>query len=62
MCVTKEVPGRVNLKGSRTSALASELNREGGLQYLPRERRDITYVSRLQSMQAAVDQQIQRMR
>lgn len=28
-------------------------------QYLPRERRDITYVSRLQSVQAAVVQQIE---
>ena len=85
MCVTKEVPGRINLRGSmNAAALSRELGAEGrrtsmttskyiysrfsllasvtGIQYLPRERRDITYVSRLQSMQAAVDHQIQRMR
>jgi hypothetical protein len=62
MCVTKEVPGRLNLRGSHLTELARQLNTEGGVQYMPGQRRDVTYVSRLQAMQAAVDKQIQRMR
>lgn len=37
------------------------LNTERADQYLPRQRRDVTYVSRLQAVQAAVDHQLEEM-
>ena len=37
----------------------SSLNVNNEDQYLPRQRRDVTYVSRLQSVQAAVDFQLE---
>eukprot|EP01102_Stenamoeba_stenopodia_P018668 TRINITY_DN6891_c0_g1_i2.p1 TRINITY_DN6891_c0_g1~~TRINITY_DN6891_c0_g1_i2.p1 ORF type:complete len:715 (+),score=225.83 TRINITY_DN6891_c0_g1_i2:79-2223(+) len=54
MCVTTEVEGKLTLKGDHTKHLAS-LNTERASQRLPNERRNVTYVSRLQSVQAAVD-------
>jgi len=62
MCVTTEVPGKVALRGDRTSSLTRL--REAGddqNQYLPGERRDATYISRLQAVQAAVNAQIEDM-
>ena len=44
-----QVTGKVELKGhDRVRALSVSLNEEGEDQSLPRERRDVTYVSRLQ--------------
>ena len=44
-----QVAGKVELKGhDRVRALSASLNEEGEDQSLPRERRDVTYVSRLQ--------------
>ena len=44
-----QVAGKVELKGhDRVRALSISLNAEGEDQSLPRERRDVTYVSRLQ--------------
>jgi len=62
MCVTTEVPGKVVLRGDRTAAL-TRLRGEGDDrdQYLPGERRDATYISRLQAVQAAVNAQIEDM-
>ena len=37
------------------------MNRDREDQFLPRQRRDVTYVSRLQSVQAAIDHQLQEM-
>ena len=37
------------------------MNSERSDQFLPRQRRDVTYVSRLQSVQAAIDHQLQEM-
>lgn len=58
MCVSKPINGRVNLKGDKKSKL-SEFNRfgDGSDQYLEGER-NVTYVSRMQCLQAAIDSQI----
>jgi len=59
MCVTTELVGKkIKLKGDRTQELAS-LNNEGLNQFLPGQRRDVTYVSRLQCVQAAIEGQLQ---
>ena len=63
MCVTSEVPGSVTLKGDRRSA-NNQLRREHGgdnNQFLPGQRRDVTYVSRMQAVQAAINAQIEAM-
>lgn len=61
MCMSQEVEGRVNLKGDRTADMQSLLTQEdGGMhgQWMPGQRRNVTYVSRLQAVQAAVEAQI----
>lgn len=60
MCVTTEVSGNWKLKGDKTSKLMS-LNTENTSQLLPRQRRDVTYVSRLQCVQAAVETQLDKL-
>mmetsp|Transcript_25070 Transcript_25070/g.58183 ORF Transcript_25070/g.58183 Transcript_25070/m.58183 type:complete len:442 (-) Transcript_25070:939-2264(-) len=63
MCVTSEVPGSVTLKGDRRST-NNKLRREHGgdnNQFLPGQRRDVTYVSRMQAVQAAINAQIEAM-
>ncbi|XP_061176776.1 circularly permutated Ras protein 1-like [Saccostrea echinata] len=59
MCVTSTVPGRINLRGS--VARLQSLNTDRSDQHLPNERRNVTYVSRLQAVQAAVDHQLEEM-
>lgn len=61
MCVTTEVPGHVALRGAESLRRAQRMNRDREDQFLPRQRRDVTYVSRLQSVQAAIDHQLQEM-
>ncbi|KAK3593841.1 hypothetical protein CHS0354_011443 [Potamilus streckersoni] len=61
MCVTTEVPGNLKLRGAESLHRAQLLNRERGDQYLPKQRRNVTYISRLQSVQAAVDHQLEQM-
>ncbi|XP_053396238.1 uncharacterized protein LOC123552632 [Mercenaria mercenaria] len=61
MCVTTEVPGHIELRGASGLRRAQALNRERADQYLPRQRRNVTYISRLQSVQAAIDHQLQEM-
>jgi hypothetical protein len=58
MCVTTEVPGKFELKGHDRVQSLSSLNVDRQNQFLPGQRRDATYVSRLQAVQAAVDHQI----
>ncbi|KAL5473515.1 hypothetical protein EMCRGX_G028006 [Ephydatia muelleri] len=58
MCVTTEVPGKFKVKGADTKPGLESLDTEGSDQHLPRERRDITYVSRLQCVKDAVDKQL----
>ncbi|XP_070190102.1 circularly permutated Ras protein 1-like isoform X2 [Littorina saxatilis] len=58
MTITTEVPGHQKLRGSDTiRRLRREMSREGD-QHMPRERRNVTYISRLQAVQAAVDHQL----
>ncbi|XP_046583394.1 circularly permutated Ras protein 1-like [Haliotis rubra] len=61
MCVTTEVPGKLRLRGSGGLKRMQSLNDSHEDQYLPRQKRNVTYVSRLQSVQAAVDHQLEEM-
>ncbi|XP_064628238.1 circularly permutated Ras protein 1-like [Lineus longissimus] len=58
MCVTTEVPGKLKLRGTNALHRMQSFNEGHEDQHLPGERRNLTYVSRLQAMQAAVDFQI----
>ncbi|KAL6079565.1 Circularly permutated Ras protein 1 [Balamuthia mandrillaris] len=56
MCVTTEVMGRHKLKGGQSLLkMQQELNTEGADQFMPRQNKDTTWVSRLQCVQAAVE-------
>jgi len=63
MCVTSEVPGSVKLKGDKATENQALRREHGGdnNQYLPGQRRDVTYVSRMQAVQAAINAQIEEM-
>ena len=56
-----QVPGHVALKGAESLRRAQQMNTDREDQFLPRQRRDVTYISRLQSVQAAIDHQLQEM-
>jgi hypothetical protein len=58
MCVTTEISGSLKLKGDKTQSYR-HLNNENMDQWMPGQRRDVTYVSRLQCVQAAIDQQLE---
>eukprot|EP01114_Cavostelium_apophysatum_P023522 TRINITY_DN888_c0_g1_i2.p1 TRINITY_DN888_c0_g1~~TRINITY_DN888_c0_g1_i2.p1 ORF type:complete len:545 (+),score=140.04 TRINITY_DN888_c0_g1_i2:103-1737(+) len=63
MCVSYEVAGKFQFRGqSHLQKLETHVERnQNGLvadQWLPNERRDITYVTRLQCVQAAIDAQL----
>jgi len=60
MCVTSEIAGKHTLRGGDASKLAS-LNTEGTNQFRPGQNRNVTYVSRLQAVAAAVDAQLELM-
>lgn len=68
MGVSYPVQGKFKLKGEdkvqKLSNLNTERNAHGQLaeQFLPNERRDITYVTRLQCVQAAISAQIEKMK
>eukprot|EP00499_Haloplacidia_sp_CaronLabIsolate_P015706 CAMPEP_0196768958 /NCGR_PEP_ID=MMETSP1104-20130614/233_1 /TAXON_ID=33652 /ORGANISM="Cafeteria sp., Strain Caron Lab Isolate" /LENGTH=932 /DNA_ID=CAMNT_0042139039 /DNA_START=47 /DNA_END=2845 /DNA_ORIENTATION=+ len=62
MCVATEMEGVVALKGDRRGSMRGlRTAGDSGDQHLPGERRDVTYVSRLQAIQAAVNQQLESM-
>ncbi|KAH3766543.1 circularly permutated Ras protein 1 [Pelomyxa schiedti] len=65
MCVTSEIEGVNNIKGSEARRNKARDFTTGfheyGSQYLPRERRGVTHVSRLQCLQAAIEAQIKRL-
>ncbi|XP_065179565.1 uncharacterized protein LOC135810028 [Sycon ciliatum] len=61
MSVTTEVPGRFQLRG-RINSTPGRISGDSLDQRLPNERRNVTYVSRLQAMQAAVDDQLTTMK
>lgn len=58
MTITTEVPGHQKLRGSATLRRLRRENTMEGMQRLPSEARNITYISRLQAVQAAVDHQL----
>jgi Mg-chelatase subunit ChlD len=59
MCVTTEVQGSIQLKGvNGLDKFRRELNEDVGAQWMPGQRQDVTYISRLQAAQAAIAQQI----
>ena len=60
MCVSTEVKGKQKLKGfERVLRQNAELNPEGEEQYLPRQLKDVSYISRLQCVQAAIVAQLE---
>jgi hypothetical protein len=59
--VTTEIEGKHELKGAEARKRLESLNTERADQWAPREKRNVTYVSRLQSVQAAVDAQLAQM-
>ena len=61
MCVSQPYDGKLNLLGDRTkSLLGLRGSGDDHNQRLPREKRGVTYISRLQAVQAAVQHQIDR--
>lgn len=60
MCVTTAVQGKMSLRGDHVRDLARmRAAGDSSDQYLPGEARGVTYVSRLQSVQAAISSQIE---
>jgi hypothetical protein len=57
MCVTQECPRDFKLKVKKDDL--SQFRDDQSDQHLPRERRNVSYISRLQCVQAAVDAQIE---
>lgn len=62
MCVTQEVPGIFKIKGSeRRDRENKELGVDSGYQYGPRDKKNVTHVSRLQCVQNAIESQIEKL-
>ncbi|KAK6171246.1 hypothetical protein SNE40_019475 [Patella caerulea] len=61
MCKSFEVPGRVNLRGSQNKPRFEGFDSDESLenQYLPHQNRNVSYVTSLQAVQAAVDKQLE---
>jgi len=59
MCVTTEIDGKIKLKGFDRLERYRAVHADHGDQYMPSQRRDTTFVSRLQCVQAAVDSQLE---
>jgi len=58
MCVTQEMEGKVKLRGVRDLSDISAFNEDRSDQFFPKQKRNATWISRLQSVQAAVDDQL----
>lgn len=61
MCVTQPVSGKIGLKTSRLSELKKQLGPQEGPQFCPREKKNVTYVSRLECVQAAIESHLSEM-
>ncbi|CAN0319877.1 unnamed protein product, partial [Phaeothamnion confervicola] len=62
MCSTTEVQGRFSLRGNRTGQLAAlRVAGDAAEQRWGQQRRDVTYVSRMQAVQAAVGAELDRL-
>ena len=53
-----QVEGKIQLRGADRLESLQSLNEERESQWLPGQRRNVTYISRLQGVQAAVDHQL----
>jgi hypothetical protein len=63
MCITTEIEGKHKIRGDKLSDLAKSLNENNQVdQWMPNQRRDVTYVSRLQSVQAAIESQLENLK
>ncbi|XP_069130895.1 circularly permutated Ras protein 1-like [Argopecten irradians] len=61
MCITTEVPGKLKLRGGGSARNVRRMQDDRRDQFLPNQNRNVTFVSRLQAAQAAVDQQLEEM-
>ncbi|XP_070541916.1 circularly permutated Ras protein 1-like [Ptychodera flava] len=62
MCVTTEVPGMFPLRANDSTRALELYNTSPDIeQYMPYQRRDVSYVSRLQAMQSAVDHNLSKL-
>ncbi|XP_033741232.1 circularly permutated Ras protein 1-like [Pecten maximus] len=61
MCITTEVPGKLKLRGGGSARNVHRMQDDRRDQFLPNQKRNVTFVSRLQAAQAAVDQQLEEM-
>ncbi|CAG5119939.1 unnamed protein product [Candidula unifasciata] len=62
MCVTTEISGKIKLRGTRHLRRLQSFNEDQDSQFLPSQTHtNVTYISRLQAMQAAVDHQLDQM-
>jgi len=55
-----QVDGKMKLRGSHAERYRS-LNTTGENQWLPGQNRNVTYITRLQALQAAVDHQLEQL-
>lgn len=59
MCISQPITGKHKLKGDRTAGLREFMKfSDGSDQRLTNEQRNVTYISRMQCLQAAIEQQI----
>ena len=61
MCVTQPVSGKVGLKTSKLNELKKQFGPQEGPQFCPREKKNVTYVSRLECVQAAIESHLSEM-
>ena len=63
MCITKPMKGKHQLRGDHLGDLRKELMKfgDGSSQYMDNEAKNVTYISRLQCVQAAIGSQIEQM-
>lgn len=62
MCCSQPVQGKFKIKGDKTAALAELMKfSDGSDQFMNQGEKNVTYVSRMQCLQAAIDQQIKDM-
>lgn len=58
MCVSQEIRGKHKIKGDKTDAMKDLMKFGDGSDQFRQGERNVTYVSRMQCLQAAIDQQI----
>ena len=61
MCVSQPVKGKFKIKGDKTGAMRDLMKFSDGSDQFLQGERQVTYVSRMQCLQAAIDSQIKDM-